>query len=126
MPSQLRTLGSLELPVVEAPVVPAMRVAPERRLTEEDARRLLTFVVEALDGRRPVPQLIGVMGEEAVRELRVVNGRMRLGRVRVCRVASDAAEISGTVLRGERVHALAARVEHSEGGWICVVFKVLM
>jgi hypothetical protein len=108
-----------------------MRVAPERRLSEADARRLMTFVVEAMDGRRPLSQLTGVMGEDAVRELRVLPGRVRLGRVRlgrvrVCRVGGDAAEISGTVLWGKRVCAVAARVEHLRGGWVCVVFKVLL
>jgi len=121
----LRALRLTEVPV-GGPSVPAMRVAPERRLGEDDARRLLTFVLEALDGRRPLPQLAGVMGEEVVRELRVVPVRLRLGRLRLCRVAPDAAEISGTVLCGERVQAVAARVEHVDGNWVCTVFKMLM
>lgn len=125
MRSQLRALRLTEVPV-GGPSVPAMRVAPERRLGEDDARRLLTFVLEALDGRRPLPQLAGVMGEEVVRELRVVPVRLRLGRLRLCRVAPDAAEISGTVLCGERVQAVAARVEHVDGNWVCTVFKMLM
>ena len=74
-------------------------------------------------------QLVGVMGEEAVRELRGWHGwgpgRVRLGRVRVCRVGVDAAEIAGTLGRNGRVHALAARVEYVDGGWVCVLFKVL-
>jgi hypothetical protein len=125
VPTQLRALRLDEVPV-GGPSVPAMRAAPERRLGEEDARRLVTFVLEALDGRRPLPQLAGVVDEEVVRELRVAPARLRLGRLRVCRVAPDAAELSGTVLRGERVHGVAARVEHVGGNWVCTVFKVLM
>jgi hypothetical protein len=130
VPSQLRALRVNEVRAGGL-TVPAMRVAPERRLGEDDARRLVTFVLEALDGRRPLPQLAGVVGEDVVRGLRVAPewrrlGRLRLGRLRVCRVAPDAAEIFGTVLRGERVHAVAARVEHVDGSWVCTVFKVLV
>lgn len=124
MVTQLRALRLGDVAV--AGVVPAMRVAPERRLSEEDARRLLVVVLEVVDGRRPLPQLAGVVDEDVVRELRVVSGRLRLGRVRVCRVGAQVAELSGTVLRGERVLAVAARVEHLDGGWVCTVFKVLV
>jgi uncharacterized protein DUF6459 len=118
-------LGSLLVEV--SPVeVPEMRVAPERRLSEEDARRLLTFVVEAMEGRRPVQQLGGLVDGGVLRELKVVGGRMRLGRLRVCRVGVDAAEVAGSLHRGDRVYALAARVEHLGGRWVCSVFKVLM
>jgi hypothetical protein len=124
VPTQVRALRLTEVPV-GGPGVPAMRVPPERRLGEDDARRLVAFVLEALDGRRPLPQLAGVVDEDVVRELRIEPVRLRLGRLRVCRVAPDAAELSGTVLRGERVHAVAARVEHVDGNWVCTVFKVL-
>ncbi|MCS7481672.1 Rv3235 family protein [Umezawaea endophytica] len=133
MAVQVRALGAVELPVVGV-VVPAMRVSPERVLSERvlsegEARRLLMFVVEALEGRRSLGQLVGVVGEEAVRELRVGvgagAGRVRLGTVRVCRVGGGVAEVSGTLGRDGRVRAVAARVEYLDGGWVCVVFKVL-
>ncbi|WP_414720066.1 Rv3235 family protein [Umezawaea sp.] len=125
VPSQLRTLGSLQPPPRANTEIPAMRTAPERRLTEEDARRILTFVAEALDGRRAPRQLIGLMDEKAARELPVETGRVRLGRIRLCRVAPTAAEISGTLTRNNRVHALVARLEHTGGHWTCTVFKVI-
>jgi len=119
----LRGLGSLSTPVkVE---VPAMRQAPERRLSEDDARRLLTFVVEAMEGRRTPHQLRDVVDEHVLRDLKVLGGHMRLGKVRLCRVDPDAAEVAASLHREDRVYAVAARIEHLAGSWTCSVFKIL-
>ncbi|WNV90581.1 Rv3235 family protein [Umezawaea sp. Da 62-37] len=104
-----------------------MRVAPERvvALSKEEARRLMVVVLEGVDGLRSLGQLAGVVSGEVLRGLSVEVGRTRLGRLRICRVGAEAVEIAGTVIRGGRVRALAARVEFSGGGWRCVVFRVL-
>ncbi|PRY43874.1 Rv3235 family protein [Umezawaea tangerina] len=114
--------------VASGAVVPEMRV-PEGRvvpeLSEEEGRRLVVVVLEGVDGLRPLGQLAGVVSGEVLRGLRVEVGRSRLGRLRVCRVGVGVVEMAGTVVRGGRVRALAVRVEFVDGGWRCVVFRVL-
>jgi len=50
---------------------------------------------------------------------------MRLGKVRLCRVDPDAAEVAASLHREDRVYAVAARIEHLAGSWTCSVFKIL-
>jgi NAD-dependent oxidoreductase involved in siderophore biosynthesis len=86
----------------------------------------MTFVLEAVDGRRPPAQLAGVVTDDVVRSMRVTAGvRTRLGGLHLCRAAPEAFELAGTLIQGSRVRALAARVEYHDGAWQCTVFRVL-
>ncbi|MBP2339084.1 hypothetical protein JOF41_005262 [Saccharothrix coeruleofusca] len=93
-----------------------------------DPRRLLSAVVEAVDGRRSLGQLRAVLRGPALEEV----GRLfspgvgvRLGTVRLCWVSNGVAEIGGTVRQRSRVRGLAARVELVEGAWRCTRFQLL-
>jgi len=93
-----------------------------------NARRLLMFVVEAVDGRRPLSQLTDLLTTDALKDVHRVLApglRARLGRLHTCRVSELAVEIAGTVTQNTRVRALAARLELREGTWQCTVFRLL-
>jgi hypothetical protein len=134
MSPQLRALQHYEpldadLPKL-APVpddVPEPRAAPAE-VTEVNARRLLMFVVEATDGRRPQAQLAGLLSSGAMDEVsRVLRpGRhTRLGRLHTCRVSESAVEVAATITQNTRVRALAARLELDGETWKCTLFRVL-
>ncbi|MFS8096448.1 Rv3235 family protein [Lentzea alba] len=93
-----------------------------------DAGRLVSVVLEVLDGRRSgrllrevaVPRLAARLGA-AVRARTT-----RLMRPpRVCHPSRLVAEISAVVRRERRVLAVAARVEHRGGRWWFTAFSVL-
>ncbi|AXX33636.1 hypothetical protein KCV87_24370 [Actinosynnema pretiosum subsp. pretiosum] len=91
--------------------------------------RLVRVVAEAVDGRRPLGQVRAVLTGSAAREV----GRLlspgtsgtAVGGLRMCRVSERAAEIAGTLRRGARVRALAARAELVEGRWLLSRFHLL-
>lgn len=103
-----------------------------------DAGKLVSVVLEVLDGRRPVRLLreLAVAGLAARLAERVRAGSSsRLVRApRVCHPSRFVAEVSATVRRGgraggrsggQRVVAVAARVEHRGGRWWFTSFSVL-
>lgn len=127
MSPQLRALRHYEQVVPPTPV-PAMRVAPKPRTAVLDARRLITVVVEAVDGRRQLTQLTRLLTSGALEEVeRAVAPGLgtRLGRLRLCRVSPSAVEIAATLTQGRRIRALAARAELRDGAWKCTVFRLL-
>jgi hypothetical protein len=112
--------------------VAADPTAPEFRAFAQDlARRLVTSLVEVLDGRRPVAQLRGRLAEPAFAALqtRVRNGRPsrpgRVQRVHTCHPAAGIVEVTATYGNGHRTRALALRLEHRAGRWRCTALRVL-
>ncbi|MEU5697142.1 Rv3235 family protein [Actinosynnema sp. NPDC020468] len=88
----------------------------------------MTALAEVLCGRRTPGQLAAVMTTPALASVRdVATGRAgaRVDRVRVCRVSPDAGEVAGSVVLGDRVRAMALRVESDAGHWVCTRFTLL-
>ncbi|MFD4674841.1 Rv3235 family protein [Lentzea sp. NPDC058450] len=134
MPPGIRRLAPYEPPVGGAPFVPLPRPRPVWVPLPVpvppalDAARLVSVVLEVLDGRRVVrllrevcvPVLAGRLG------LLVRASSTRMVRPpRVCHPSRFVGEISVTVRRGGRVLAVAARVEHRGGRWWFTSFTVL-
>ncbi|MEJ2855975.1 MULTISPECIES: Rv3235 family protein [unclassified Saccharothrix] len=88
---------------------------------------LLTAVVEAVDGRRPLRQLAAHLTPPAAAEVGKALGQgARLNRMRVCRISPEVTELSAVVsTRTGRVRALAARMEWSGDRWRCTAFHLL-
>jgi hypothetical protein len=96
---------------------------------------LLAKVLEALDGRRPVDQLRGMLAdgvyEAALTRARAMTRarvRYRLRSLHSCRLSADLIEVSGLVEATgavRPVHALAARFERHAGTWQCAVLRLL-
>lgn len=87
--------------------------------------QILQLVMEVLDGRRPVEQLLRVVTEDVFAQVTVLVGQRarpvpgrpggteaaRLRRVHLQFAGPRRAEYFGTFVRGERVRAVAGRVE---------------
>jgi hypothetical protein len=104
---------------------------PGRRPEREHVGKLLQLVVEVLNRRRPAAQLRGKLTSAAYAALCTAIADpyaprdYRLRRFRLSRPAESAVEVFGTVARGERTHALAARLDLREGRWTCSSVTVL-
>lgn len=94
-------------------------------------RRLLVGLIEAADGRRPLPQLAAMLSPSVTRGLAADFDRAaragtphwlhRTG-VRTLRAAEPAegvAELCATLEAGRRVRAVALRLEEQHGRWRC-------
>ena len=114
-------------------VQPAVPTATRSALPDpaQWGRRLLVGVIETAAGRRPLNQLtalvsptvaLGMRGdfERAARRGRPHwMHRASVRSVRACRPGEDVAELSATVGVGERVRAIAMRLELRHGRWCC-------
>ena len=96
-------------------------------------RRLITLTLEALAGRRPLPQLqpmtsVGVFAALAGgrRPRWCVDGTAPLivGPVHVCEPVDGVAEVSAVARRAGRAHAVAARLEGIDGRWRCTALQI--
>lgn len=101
-----------------APILPRPAAqSPDARNAGLFADAALRRVLEVLDRRRPLAQLRGLLTPGLVDSLlSVAGGRLnsppaRLRRVLAQPVSGTAAEVSASYTRGERVHALACRIE---------------
>ena len=94
------------------------------------ARALVQTLVEVRSGARPLPQLQRHTTPELYRQLeealplrprgqRVPPSRRDVRSVHVQQRPDGVAEVCATVRRGERVTALALRLEGVQGRWIC-------
>lgn len=99
----------------------------------ETARRLVTTALEALTGRRPLPQLqpLTTAGVYAAltagrrpRWCAEGNAPVIIGRLRVCEPVDGVAEISAVAHRNGRAHAVAARLEGIDGRWRCTALQI--
>ncbi|MEU2347487.1 Rv3235 family protein [Modestobacter sp. NPDC049651] len=96
-------------------------------------RRLVTLVLEAFAGRRPVSQLQAVVSPPVFAALS--SGRrprwcaegtspVLVGAVRVCEPVDGVAEVSAVARRSGRAHAVAARLEGIDGRWRCTSLQI--
>ncbi len=95
------------------------------------ARRLLVGLIESAAGRRPLHQLSSMLSPAVNRGLGADFERAARSRsahwlhratvcsVRVCEPAEGVAELSATVDTGQRVRAVAMRLEERQGRWRC-------
>lgn len=95
------------------------------------ARRLLVGVIETAGGRRPLNQLTALLSPSVAHGLRSeFHQAAQLGSphwthsasvrsVRCNEPADNVAELSATVRSGERVRAIAMRLEVRHGRWCC-------
>ena len=88
-------------------------------------------VLEVIDRRRPIAQLNGLLAAELVDSVWSANRRVGsrqgvavLRRVRLQPAGPAAAEVFGSYSRGERMHAIACRIELSSGRWQVVALHI--
>jgi hypothetical protein len=114
--------------------LPPMPPSPTRAMLPEPAlwaRRLLVGIIEAAGGRRPLNQLAALLSPGVAHGLRnefaqaAEAGRAHwTHRAAICSVratepADQVAELCATVRAGQRVHAVAMRLEVRHGRWCC-------
>ena len=134
MPPVVRRLPAYEPPVGGPARIPLPRPrpvwvpAPEPPPPVLDAARLLSVVLEVLDGRRPARLLreiaVPVLAARLGGAVRARTTRM-VRPPRVCHPSRLVAEMSVTLRREGRVLAAACRAEHSGGRWWVTSFTVL-
>ena len=102
---------------------------PEPREIEgSEVGRLLGMLLEAYDGRRPVPQIRGLVAPEVYAGLsgpHLPRPRHRMCRVHTCAPAPGVIEACTRVETDGRSFALAARFVRTPAGWQCVRFALL-
>lgn len=106
----------------------AIVVAPDVEPVRRQVAQLLRSVLEVIDGRRPVAQLLGVVAPSACRYARSDRGPGRVSRILSLRAflpTEAAAEVTAVVAMDGRVRAVAARFELRVGGWCCTVLRIL-
>ncbi len=134
---RVRTLIHAEVPrrAERPPAVPPhgnrggdARWPTPRQLEASEVGRLLAMLLEAYDGRRPVPQIRGLVAPEVYAGLSGPRGtrpRHRLCRVHTCTPAPGVIEACTRVEAAGRSFALAARFTRTPAGWQCVRFALL-
>ncbi|GAA3991287.1 hypothetical protein GCM10022247_07610 [Allokutzneria multivorans] len=107
-------------------------VRARRQRTRTSAGHLISMILEALDGRRPLRQLLHTRLAEPVHRRLVAELRdsrpghtHRLRTVHVCEPAEGVIEANGTITAGPRVRAVVARIECTDRGWLCTTFTIL-
>lgn len=130
--------------VPHEPRTPDLRVVRRDELPDHPelqawSARFAQATVEALAGQRPVSQLLrwttARVYADLDRRVRILNqptpGADRSRRIRpqvrsvhVCRPAATSAEVSVHVRYGHRSRAIAARLEHLDGRWLCVALQL--
>ena len=126
--SQLAPARPRPRPAPKTPLSPRMRQAAAF------ADAALRRVLEVIDRRRPAAQLGAVLAPCLVDSVLAVSraaaaapGAAVLRRMRVQPAfGDDAAEVFGSYSRGERVHAIACRVEQlpTPGRWLVVALHI--
>lgn len=100
------------------------------------ARSLVLAVVEVIQGRRPGEQLVRWVSEEPLADLIRHARAVRRHRAAQPRIASvhvqpvtpllgrpRAAEVSVRLVDAQRSRAVALRIEHRRGRWVCVCLE---
>lgn len=137
-PRHLHAVGPLDqqLPF-ETPARPdrPLAVLPGRHQNLPDpalwGRRLLIGIIETSGGRRPLPQLAALLSRSVAHGLGADFERAAQRRrphwtsaatvrsVRACEPAEGVAELCATLQVGQRVRAVALRLESDDGRWRC-------
>jgi hypothetical protein len=113
-------------PVGSRSVVPAPQ-PPRAAVVFADAA--LRRVLEAIDRRRPVAQLRPLVAPALIDAVIALartthTATATLRRVRLRMIDDEAAEVFGSYTRGQRVRAVAARVERHRDGWRIVALQI--
>ena len=134
---RLRLVGPLDRPLPFETPRPVHRPRPQPLLRPDlpdPARwshRLLTGLAESAAGRRPMQQLSGLLTPSVsyglTQDFEKANrsrrrhwiAAARVSQVRASQPSEHAAEVSATVRVGNRVRAIALRIEEHRGGWRC-------
>jgi Family of unknown function (DUF6459) len=96
-------------------------------------RRLVTLVLEAFAGRRPVTQLqplvtpqlfTALSGDRRPRWCTEGTSPLLITSVRVCEPVDGVAEVAAVARRAGRAHAVAARLEGIDGRWRCTTLQI--
>ncbi|HKN55563.1 MAG TPA: Rv3235 family protein [Amycolatopsis sp.] len=98
------------------------------RLDTAQVRQLLNTLLEAYGGHRPAVQVRPLVDQALFARLnrpRLPRTRYRVRRIHICCPAEGVVEAAALVLGGQRMFALAARIEHRNVGWRCTRFHVL-
>lgn len=116
------------------PALPPMPPSPTRAMLPEPAlwgRRLLVGIIESAAGRRSLNQLASLLSPGVAHGLRAEfalaaeagtahwTHRAVIRSVRASEPADQVAELCATVRAGQRVHAVAMRLEVRHGRWCC-------
>ncbi|WP_328612436.1 Rv3235 family protein [Amycolatopsis sp. NBC_00355] len=99
-----------------------------RQLEASEVGHLLNMLLEAYDGRRPVPQIRGLVAPEVYAGLsgpRLPQPRHRTHSVHTCNPVAGVIEACARVEADGRSFALAARFTRAATGWQCVRFALL-
>jgi hypothetical protein len=112
---------------------------PDRATPVEDPTQLCCAIVqaavEALRGTRPLAQLVrwvtpevydglSVRAALTVRVLGTTTTRPTIRRIRLCRLGDRAAEATVVVDDGERVRAVAIRLDERRGAWRATALEI--
>lgn len=120
------SLDDLSVPGRARSAAPAQ---PTSGLDRRMIQTLLTGLLEAHSGRRPVTQLSAWLSPALLLTLRARartwGPRYLLHRVHVCLPSDTAVEACGTAYAQGRASAVTARFEYGVGGWRCVSFALL-
>jgi len=113
-------------PVAPRPIVREPR-PPHAAVVFADAA--LRRVLEVADRRRPVAQLRPLVAPALIDSVIALTrtphtATATLRRVRLRMVDDDAAEVFGSFTRGQRVRAIAARVERDRDRWRIVALQI--
>jgi hypothetical protein len=113
------------------PTAPTMSLPMRQAASFADAA--MRRVLEVIDRRRPIAQLNGLLAAGLVdsvlsanRLMGSQNGVAVLRRVRLQAVngPNTAAEVFGSYSRGQRMHAIACRIEQLAGRWQVVALHI--
>lgn len=127
-------LETEELVAPPAPATWAAVAAEELPDAQAWATTLAQVVVEALQGRRGVSQLIRWVDERVLAEVTLrVRQRRAAGRssqpaacvsIRVQHPAPRRAEVTATISYGDNVAAIALRLEGCQQRWLCTALEI--
>jgi hypothetical protein len=104
--------------------VPGLDYQPAARAAASFADAALRGVLEVIDGRRSFAQLAPLLGDgladtvlalsRSSRDTSRLAAQLQRVRLRIVDATGDTAEVFATYYRGERVRAIAGRVERAE------------
>ena len=125
----------LDLDRISGPMLGALQgalVFEGLAVTPECAETMIRSGQVALDSchhHRTVGPMAGVVSPSVLRYVRAVRSVggvvLVLRSVRLCFPAEQVVEVAAVVRAAGRVRAVAARFEHTDRGWRCVVLRIL-
>lgn len=123
-------MHSLIVRVIEDPTASAPQPAPMTEPAPRQARALITALLEAMAGRRPLHQLRPHLGDDAFRQLVHfadvgVFRRTRIGGIRAQMPTARSVEASATLSCSARWLTCVIRLDAQANAWVCTTLTVL-